>query len=84
MTYNVKTRLDFQSSRKYARMSSNLILDGQRRVRATQSRTLSHGAPSPAYMVEWVSAIQTNLLSGATLRVELNDKVRVKELKNAF
>ena len=55
MTYNVKTRLNFQSSSKYARMSTNLILDAERGVRATLSRTLSDGTPSPAFMVEWVS-----------------------------
>ena len=48
MTFNVKTRLDFQSNSKNARMSRNLILDGQRGVRAAQSRTLADGTPSPA------------------------------------
>ena len=65
-------------------MSANLILDAQRGARANQSRTLSDGTPSPAYMVEWVSAIKTDLLSGVTLRVEQNDTVRVQELKKGF
>ena len=70
LNYNVTTMLDYQLNFKFARMSTNLILDDQRGVRATQSRKLSDGTPSPAYMVEWVSSIQTDLLSKGTLKVE--------------
>ena len=69
MRFCVKTRLDFLSSSKFAKMAT---LDGQRGVRAAKSRTLSDGAPSPAYMVEWMCAIQTNILSRGKLRVQEN------------
>ena len=69
------------SSSKFAKMAT---LDGQRGVRAAKSRTLSDGAPSPAYMVEWMCAIQTNILSGGKLRVQENDRVKVKGLRKAL
>ena len=65
-------------------MSTNLSLAVQRGMRAAQSRALPDGAPSPAYMVEWVCAIQCNILSGGKLKVQEHDKVRVKELRKQF
>ena len=80
----MKTRLDFMSSSKFAKMATILTLDGQRGVRAAQSRTLPAGTPTPAYMVEWMFAIQTNILSGGKLRVQENNKVQVKGLRKQF
>ena len=48
MTFCVKTRLDFLSSNKFVKMATILTLDGQRGVKAAQSRTLPDGTPSHA------------------------------------
>ena len=81
MTFCVKTRLDFLSGSKFAKMANNLTLDSLRGVRAApQSRALPDGTLSPAYMVEWMCAIQTNIQSGGRLRVQENDKVRERLL----
>ena len=71
-------------SSKYARMPLNVVLDEGRGIRATASMSLKDGTPSPPYVVEWVSALQSDLLIVGT--VKLDDKVRqrVDVMKKGF
>ena len=82
--WNLKARLQFTSNFKHPRLSTNLQLEPQRGVRASSSKNLRDGKPNPAYIVEWVSAIQKDLMTGSALRVDAEFVVKVRGLKKSF
>ena len=65
-------------------MPLNVVLDEGRGIRATASMSLKDGTPSPPYVVEWVSALQTDLLIVGTVKVDDKVRQRVDVMKKGF
>ena len=66
----MKARLEFTANSKHPRLSTNLQLEPKRGVRGSKSRNLREGTPNPAYIVEWVAAVQLDLITGGALKIE--------------
>ena len=63
------------------RLSQNLSMEPSRGIRGTDSRSLMDGTPNPAYVVEWVGALQVDLISGGALNVKKDAVKQVQGLK---
>ena len=60
--YSLKSCLDFKVNPNGPKLTKTLFLEGSR-VRATESRHLADWTPSPAYLTEWVAALQLDILT---------------------
>ena len=65
--YHLKSIIDFTMNSRNPRLSQNLSMEPSRGIRGTDSRSLRDGTPNPAYVVEWVGAVQVDLISGGAL-----------------
>ena len=63
------------------RLSQNLSMEPSRGIRGTDSRSLRDGTPNPAYVVEWVGAVQVDLISGGALNVKKDVVTQVQGLR---
>ena len=69
---------------QHPRLSQNLSMEPKRGIRGSDSRSLRDGTPNPAYVVEWVAALQVDLMSGGILSVKKEDLKKVQSLKKSY
>ena len=53
-------------------------------MRATESRSLSDGTPSPAYIAQWVAGIQLDLFSMDAVKVDPKHQLEVYGMNMGF
>ena len=74
--------LEFTMNSQHPRLSQNLSIEPKRGIRGSDFGSFRDGTPNPAYVVEWVSAFQVDLMSGGILSVIKEDFKKVHSLKN--
>ena len=59
-------------------------MESTRGIRGADSRSLRDETPNPAYVVEWVGALQVDLISGGALNVKKEVVKRVQGLNKSY
>ena len=65
-------------------LSQNLSLKLTRGIRGAESRSLRDGTSNPAYVVEWVGALQVDLIPEGVLNVKKEVLKKVQGLKKSY
>ena len=78
--WNLKSRIEFAMNSR----NQNLYMEPSSGIRGTDSRSVRDGPPNPAHVVEWVGAVQVDLISEGALNVKRDLVKWVQGLKKSY